>query len=65
MSEWIDAKEMVPQDDQRVIACCGGNVFFARYLSSMKAWRCDPNESGMDQWVTHWMPIPELPKKIK
>lgn len=59
MNKWIDVKERLPQDDRRVLAVCGGNVFFARYLSSMKAWR---NESDEDQWVTYWMSIPKCPE---
>ncbi len=62
MSQWIDVEVKLPQDEQRVLAVCGGNVFFARYLASMNVWR---NESNMDQWVTHWMPIPELPQVKK
>ena len=63
MSEWIDVKDSVPQNNQRVLACYGGDVFFARYLVALKTWRRDASESGMDQWVTHWMPLPELPEK--
>lgn len=63
MNEWIDIEEGLSQDDRRVLACCGGDVFFARYFASMKAWKRDLSENGMDQWVTYWMPIPEVPKK--
>lgn len=62
MDEWINASEQVPKNDNRVLACCGGDIFFARYVESIRKWRRDPNESGYDQWVTHWMPLPGLPK---
>ncbi len=62
MSEWIEVEVKLPRDGQRVIAVCGGNIFFAGYLPSMKTWR---NESNEDQCVTHWMPIPELPQSKK
>jgi hypothetical protein len=62
MNEWINVKNKLPENDKRVLACCGGDVFFASYLASMMAWRRNPSDSGMEQWVTHWMPIPELPK---
>lgn len=63
MSEWINIEEMMPQDDQRVLACLGGDVFLARYFGSKKGWRRDPDMNLMQQAVMYWMPIPELPKK--
>lgn len=63
MSEWINAAEKVPEDDQLVLACLGGNLFLARYFGPKKGWREDPDRYLVPKSVMYWMPIPELPKK--
>lgn len=71
MSEWISVKDRLPEDKQNCIIYhnlyepyenCGV------YKSEFKHWHND-DELGFDiidelgHGVTHWMPMPEAPKR--
>jgi len=62
MSEWIDATKQLPKADGRYLVCYG-SVFIATFTTSTKQWKKEYFENGLDQLVTHWMPLPEAPKK--
>lgn len=62
MSNWINVNERLPDDDGRYLACCG-SVFIAYYTKSNKKWKREYSTSGLEQQVTHWMMLPEPPKK--
>lgn len=64
---WRDMEKEKPQDAQRILAYFGGGVCYP----------CIYQDDGKDEWlgrftdgeiklgdfkVTHWMPIPDLPK---
>lgn len=61
MSEWIKASLMPPENNDRVLASCCGDIFFARYYVSMKEWKRDPPDSPLYQEVRYWMPLPKPP----
>lgn len=56
MSEWINVKDRIPDENVRVIVA-GSGIVTEGILSCGSWW-----ESGMDYEVydvTHWMPLPE------
>ena len=73
MSEWIDVRDDLPKDDEAYLVAWTTNfmkgvfvgicTFDADYemwdLASMKQWDIYRSEIK----VTHWMPLPEAPKK--
>ena len=67
---WISVKDNLPELFYHVLATDGNNIGIAAYQGE--------NEEGNDEWIdcgdsfdnylpeiTHWMPLPELPKKEK
>ena len=59
VQEWIPVTERLPKDDEVVIICTDKNFVYAGELIG-DTWFLDN-----DSWtatVTHWMPMPELPK---
>lgn len=57
--DWISSEERVPDDANDVICTDGKDMFFAWYSKNLNGWFCYFNKKT----VTHWMPLPELPKK--
>ena len=53
MGEWIPVSERLPDEEVRVLATDGTDVFDSEYMSGNWEWCAD---------VTHWMPLPEPPK---
>lgn len=64
---WISVKDRLPENDTRVLAYCKD-----RCIHDMK-WRWADNawyDKGsaavyLANFVTHWLPLPELPKEGK
>lgn len=57
---WISVKDRLPDNDDKVLCCTRTakgiqNIIIGYYMDGM--WRC-----GMNNNVTHWMPLPEPPK---
>jgi hypothetical protein len=75
MSEWISVKDRLPFDKFQEVICVisDGDIPYSTSLT----WREHNGESSpcgfyyyqhskyilMDEWVTHWMPLPEPPKQ--
>ena len=53
MGEWIPVSERLPDEEVRVLATDGTDVFDSEYMSGNWEWCSD---------VTHWMPLPEPPE---
>ena len=56
MAEWISVKERLPEDDKyngTVLATDGSIVITA-----------PPSSVTEDGFITHWMPLPQPPKKV-
>ena len=53
MGEWIPVSERLPDEEVRVLATDGTDVFDSEYMRGNWEWLAD---------VTHWMPLPEPPK---
>lgn len=60
MNGWINAKTQPPDQDGRYLACYG-NSFIAKYTKSTNKWTREDINSGLEQAVSHWMPIPKCP----
>lgn len=65
MNEWISVKDKVPEKDCWVICSDGFDIeimkfsIYTRYRKSTFNFQRD--EIQMET-ITHWMPLPELPK---
>lgn len=63
--QWIDVKDKLPLDNERVIISCNEGICTARLLDEY--WQMDPIGSyatdGCIFDITHWMPLPEPPKE--
>ena len=59
-SEWISVEERLPKEDGKyIVHNKPGMVFQAKYYSHPKTWGMV--DKGVN--ITHWMPMPEPPKK--
>ena len=63
MSEWIDVKRIVPNESGSYFARYGGYIFIGQYDKQSNRWRDPLSQSGLDQEVAYWMPIPPLPPR--
>ena len=65
MSEWISVEKCLPPEYVRVLISCDEGICSGKHSSGQ--WQCDPIGSyagdGCVFDVTHWMPLPEPPKK--
>lgn len=73
MSEWISVEDRLPNRDCKVIVCAhkirGGFIKKERFITTavfcmtMIDKHYFDFKSNGDGIVTHWMPLPELPKE--
>ena len=75
VQEWISVKDRLPDKDENYIVtacdegCSAGEgiwystvVVVAEYYKGSWTWYYGGHEFSLDGIVTHWMPLPELPK---
>ncbi|HMG15912.1 MAG TPA: DUF551 domain-containing protein [Saprospiraceae bacterium] len=68
MTEWINIKDKLPQEWQRVLAVTkAGFIGTCDYYKDDSIFAFDLNKIdfgkyGIEDPVTHWMPFPERPK---
>lgn len=69
---WISVNERLPKDEKDVLAYYGfkhdGVLSDQRFIGTLCYFRFDPNPHWQHEGqgkltVTHWMPLPEPPKK--
>lgn len=58
-TRWIPVMERLPEDDDSYLVWNGNHIFVAIYWGGGE-WMFD---SYATHEVTHWMPLPELPKE--
>ena len=68
MSEWISVKDKMPEPG-RYVACIAKRNPFSRFMPMVariekNGWANPITEQYISE-VTHWMPLPELPKEEK
>lgn len=56
MEEWISVKDSLPKDYERVI-------WFDLREGDIEIGYFVPSQTKMPNYVSHWMPLPEPPKK--
>ena len=64
--EWISVSDRLPENRTRCLVCRYGGVTKKRNVDILwfsHAWRVAPDYGVADDTVTHWMPLPELPKE--
>lgn len=60
MSEWISVDERLPDDSHDVLMYLGnGHMLVGYYDAPCNGFR---GILGITNRVTHWMPLPEVPK---
>lgn len=69
MTNWIPVTERLPDIFVNVLCTNGRSVFKAYYYDGsitkiMGWWEC-PDDGHLLEDITHWMPLPKLPKKEK
>ena len=65
VQEWISVTERLPEkNDQWVLCLCvSGAIEVLEFDYTMWNWDAQyPGRCYMENYVTHWMPLPELPK---
>lgn len=65
MSEWISVNDRLPENRVPVLTCgrYGIKVLYHTYYFLMGLWGWADDPWIFENEVTHWMPIPELPKE--
>ena len=68
MGEWISVDDRLPDDSQDILLVVNGarviSGYYAGYNGAHYVWKASRN--GFVFWddeITHWMPLPELPKE--
>lgn len=59
MSEWISVKERLPNENTRVLVYAKQGC----YMNLRVDYICNGGMWFYSMMVTHWMPLPELPKE--
>ena len=63
--EWISVKERLPEDRKPVLVYTGGGFICKAYWFNTNdsiEWISFVNFEDIEEYVTHWMPLPEPPK---
>ena len=65
VQEWISVAEMLPEKNNQWVLCLcvSGAIEILKFDYTMWNWDAQyPGRCYMENYVTHWMPLPELPK---
>jgi hypothetical protein len=67
MTEWVNVKDSLPKERERVLVSGGDGVLWAYHEHNGVVWQCCHQgiyaEDEIVYGVTHWMPLPEAPKE--
>ena len=64
---WIPVTERLPDENNRWVLCLcvSGAIEVLKFDYTMWNWDAQyPGRCYMESYVTHWMPIPQLPKEV-
>ena len=68
VAEWVSVKDRLPEKSGCYLAITtAGNRSVLDYSNKYKMFNCfdDIEPKGLEIEVTHWMPLPELPKEVE
>ncbi len=73
MSEWISVDEKLPEltmfenqfSEDLLLWHCGDTIHLIGYYNDKDEWRIYHDSEKACEYITHWMPLPEPPKKNK
>lgn len=61
IQEWVSVDERLPEKTGKYIVCTAKNaVYCSKYYSNVKHFG-----TAMNTEITHWMPLPALPKGVQ
>ena len=60
---WIPVSERLPENGEYVLCFCRANIVCVLRRDKDGDWYENPTHVYMSGFVTHWMPLPEPPKK--
>ena len=67
-SKWIPVTERLPDENSRWVLCLcvGGAMEVLKFDYTMWNWDAQyPGRCYMENYVTHWMPLPQPPKEVE
>ena len=67
-TRWIPCSDRLPEkNDQWVLCLCvSGAIEVLKFDYTMWNWDAQyPGRCYMENYVTHWMPLPQLPKEVQ
>lgn len=67
MSEWISVRDRLPKRGDRVLAVNVDGVVAVWFWSESYGgqWQLWESERKADKRITHWMPLPAPPERLK
>lgn len=66
-TRWISCSERMPDENNRWVLCLcvSGAMEVLKFDYTMWNWDAQyPGRCYMENYVTHWMPLPELPEEV-
>lgn len=67
MSKWISVKERLPENTGEVLVWPSfyGRPSVARFWAIARSWQQTNVTGDVNEYVTHWMPLPDPPEEVK
>lgn len=68
MKSWIPVTERLPEKNGPYLCCWKVSADEKKHIARIMVWRADTGwmnvwDEPMNNYVTHWMPLPEPPKE--
>ena len=65
-SKWIDIKERLPKDNEKVLCLCQSDIYDVLTWDNVQMeWVHDSNHIYFKTFVRYWQPLPEYPSDAK
>lgn len=69
IGRWVSVEDRLPTENGKYLVCNAGTAYvktarFDNTVYDRPGWYNGDNEGDWEEsWITHWMPLPELPKE--